>query len=333
MVTGANGFIGAHLAQRLVDRGDEVTCLVRRTSNVERIEPLPVSLAYGDITDVDSLSEPISGTDVVYHLGATIRALSNRQYYRVNEGGTENVARVCAGQEKPPVMVLVSSLSAVAPSEDGTPIREDHPSAPVSHYGLSKRAAERVARRYADRVPITVVRAAGVFGEADRSCLPMFKPIFQFGVHVYPAPLCVSMIHCADLVELIILAAERGRRIDPKGRAEDGDAKGFYFGACDEYPTYREFGQMIGRALGRDRVRMVAVPSALVWSLASFNELTGQVIRRPHIFALDRCRDATAGCWFCSPQAAVDDLGFRPKASLAERLRQTADWYRTQGWL
>jgi nucleoside-diphosphate-sugar epimerase len=329
LVTGASGFIGAHLAKTLVERGDEVTCLVRKTSNLKRLDSLPVSVQYGDVTQRESLEQPIAGKDIIYHLAGCIRTLRNGDFYRANVGGTDNVASVCSEQEEPPALVFVSSLAAVAPTKDATPIREDHPPAPISHYGRSKREAELAAEKYADRIPITVVRPGGVFGESDRGCLAMFKPISQIGVHLYPWRLGVSMIHCADLVNLIVLAGEKGNRIDPS----KDPARGYYFASADEYPMYDELGRLMAKALGRRFVLTLPVVRPGVWTVATFNEAFGQVIRRPHPFNIDKCREATAGCWFCSIEKAAKELGFSPQASLIDRLRQTADWYRAAGWL
>jgi uncharacterized protein YbjT (DUF2867 family) len=68
LVTGASGFIGFHLVDAPMARGDEVTALVRTTSNVGRIQPLGVRLAYGDVTDPKSLPAAVAGHWIVYHL-------------------------------------------------------------------------------------------------------------------------------------------------------------------------------------------------------------------------------------------------------------------------
>jgi nucleoside-diphosphate-sugar epimerase len=161
----------------------------------------------------------------------------------------------------------------------------------------------------------------------------MFKPISQIGVHLYPWKLGVSMIHCTDLVNLIVLAGEKGERIDPSDCPGRCACRGYYFASTDEYPMYNELGRMMAKALGRRCVLTLPVIRPGVWTVATFNEAFGQVVRRPHPFNIDKCREATAGCWFCSGEKAAKELGFAPKASLVDRLRQTADWYRAEGWL
>jgi hypothetical protein len=90
---------------------------------------------------------------------------------------------------------------------------------------------------------------------------------------------------------------------------------------------------MLGKAVGRDRVRLAPVPSPLIWTAAAAGEAASWALRRRVLVSFDRARQATAGCWFCSPRAAIEQLGFSLGAPLVDRLRQTAQWYRAQGLL
>jgi nucleoside-diphosphate-sugar epimerase len=173
-----------------------------------------------------------------------------------------------------------------------------------------------------------------VFGEADRLCLPMFQPVARFGVHVVPGlgRHRFSLIHVADLVNLLILAAERGRRLQPAEKNETS-AAGYYFAACPEHPTYAQLGRMVGTALGRRRVWVLFVPPMATWLVAAAAEAISRTGWRPFGFSFDKAREARAGSWLCSPQRATDELGFSVAAPLADRLRQTAQWYLENGWL
>lgn len=330
VVTGAAGFIGHHLVKALVDRGDEVTCLVRKASRLDRLTSLGIAMAFGDVNDFGSLRDPLAGQDVVFHLAACIRAIRAREYYRVNVEGTRNVAWACAEQQRPPVLVISSSLAAVGPSPNGRLLTDHDPPRPVSEYGRSKREAELVAMLCADRVPTTIVRVAGVFGEGDLGCVPLFRPIARWAVHLSPVwpRLGVSMIHVADLAHLLILAAERGKRIDPAEKHGDGINQGYYLAAADEHPTYAELGRMYGRACGRSRVLVVPLPAALFWPAAWANEVVARLRGRPTLLNIDKVREISRGSWLCQPSAAPAELGFSVSASLVDRMRQTVEWYR-----
>jgi nucleoside-diphosphate-sugar epimerase len=358
LVTGASGFIGSHLATALVARGDEVTCLVRRSSQVEPLRALKVHLAYGDVTDPDSLRGAIAGKQVVYHVAGCTKALRRAQLYQVNAQGAYNVARTCAEQATPPVQVLVSSLAAAGPALRGRPRTEADRPIQVSQYGRSKRAGERAAEAFADRVPTTIVRPPIVFGEADRDGLELFRPIARFAVHLVPglARNRFSLVHADDLVNLLILAAQRGTRLPPQRLSENGDrhppscrraepntqrtgasprfrSQGYYFAACEQNPAYADLGRMIGAALGRRRVLVLLAATPVMWAAAAGTEIMARVLRRPFILNFDKVREAAAGSWVCSAQKAIDELGYSVGAPLGERLRQTAEWYRRQGWL
>jgi nucleoside-diphosphate-sugar epimerase len=332
LVTGATGFIGQHLVRRLVERGDDVACLVRPTSELTPLARWPVRFVPGDVTDHANLETALAGCDVVYHLAGVTTALRRADMFRVNADGVSNVAAACAARMTPPKLILVSSLAASRPAHDGRAVCESDESAPVSIYGRSKRAGELAAAKHAAAVPITIIRPPIVFGEGDRALLPLFNGIARWGVHVVPGffDKRFSLIHADDLAEALLLAADRGARL--AGGLEPGD-RGVYFVAAEESLSYAEIGRMAGAALGRRRVLVVRQAHFAVWSLAAATQTLGWLRRRPFSFNWDKAREATAGSWLCSAGLFRHDTGFAPAASIADRLRQTVQWYREQGWL
>ena len=336
LVTGASGFVGSHLADALIARGDEVTALVRKTSRVDRLESLGVALALGDVTDRESLRGAVAGKSIVYHVAGLTRTLRVKQFYEVNEQGVRNVAQVCAEQADPPVLVVVSSLAAAGPAPRGRFRMESDPPRPVSHYGRSKRAGEKAAEEFAERLPITIVRPPIVFGEGRGGSYQIFKAVAKWGIHLVPAyrPRPFSVIHAADLAHALILAALGGSRLPPPGpREADPNAPGYYFVACDEHPTYAQLGRMIGKALGRSRTLTIPLGYLAVRLAGCVGGLVGRIRGRQVVLNSDKAREAMAGVWACSPEKARRELDFSVDMPLSERLRQTAEWYRREGWL
>ena len=141
LVTGATGFIGSNLTAHLVERGDEVTCLVGGSSRREPLERLGVRFAVGDVRDAAAVRAAVRGADVVYHLAGIITAFRPAEMMEVNAEAFRNVAAGCADCETPPTLVAVSSLAAVGPSPPDRARTESDPPAPVSHYGRAKRPA------------------------------------------------------------------------------------------------------------------------------------------------------------------------------------------------
>ncbi len=336
-VTGASGFIGRNLARQLVARGCEVRCLVRPTSSIRLLRRAGAELRYGGLTDVAGLRESIAGCDCVFHVAGLTQAFSQAELMRVNAVAAGCVAEACCLQSEPPTLVLVSSLAAAGPCRrDSIRTEADRPT-PVSHYGHSKRAGELAVERFADRVPVTILRPGIVFGAWGRLLHPMFQSISRLGVHVIPTltPPPLSMIHAEDLANLLILAAERGARVQPtRGKTPTSQqASGYYF-ACDaEYPDYADLGGLIGRALGRRHVFLWHLADPFPWLVAGVFEAVSRIRQRADIINWDKMREAHVQSWASSPLAAERDLGFRPARSLEQRIQETADWYRQNRWL
>jgi nucleoside-diphosphate-sugar epimerase len=175
-----------------------------------------------------------------------------------------------------------------------------------------------------------------VFGPHDVQVLMLYQMINAARLHLPMGfrPVPVSMIHVADLVALMLKAADRGERMTPYNGNGNGHAGSGVYHACDdrEYPSYGEFGQRIARALGRwVFVLPVATPVAwpVVTILSTFSNLAG----KPSLISPDKLREATARSWAASAAKARSHLDFAPAASVDQRLRETGDWFRSNGML
>lgn len=352
LVTGASGFIGGRLVRRLIERGCQVSCLARATSHLDELRSVGAHLVTGDVTDrasVDrALAESQAGT--VFHVAGLVRAQNPDDFMRVNAGGVETVAGSCAQCARPPVLIVVSSLAAAGPcTSDQLRVECDIP-APVSNYGRSKLAGEQAAAGHADVVPITIVRPPIVFGPGDRGVLEMFRPIARWGLHVVPAlhpgtapgsgggdegrDRRYSMIHVDDLVEGLLLAAEKGERLLQRGSPP---GHGIYFIAGEEHPTYTQLGQAIATALGKKPPTVIHLPGPLMRLVGVIGDVMARIHRPGRNFrgwiSSDKITEALAGSWMCSSAKARTHWGWSPTTTLADRLHETAQWYRQAGWL
>ena len=101
-------------------------------------------------------------------------------------------------------------------------------------------------------------------------------------------------------MQLLILAAERGRRLPPRGQPDSHGPQGYYFAACEEDPTYADLGRMVGEALGRRLVVVIPTATPLVWMVAGAGEAISRIRHDPLFMNLDKAREITAGSWLCS---------------------------------
>lgn len=332
-LTGATGFIGSHLAEVLLRRGCEVRCLLRPGSAGAASVPPGVVPVVGRVEQPAGYRDALSGCDAVFHLAGCVNALSKAALMETNGHATARLADACAALPTPPRFVFVSSLAAAGPPPRGHARRdESDPAAPVSNYGRSKRAGEIALEQLADRLPVTIVRPGIVYGRRDPKIAAVFKAIQRTGVHFvvgFRTP-PLSLIHVDDLVGLLMRAATDGETL---AGANGPPGRGYYL-ACDDsdHPTYWQFGRHIAAALGR---------GVFVWPLwrwvgrtvggvsEAVSRLTGDV----SLLTLDKIREATVRSWACSAAKARDQLAFAPPLPLDARLRETAVWFREQGWL
>jgi len=323
-VTGASGFIGPHFVKLLTDRGVRVTCLIRNSSDLSRLEPYKPRFVYGDVMDPDSLGTAISGCDVVYHIAGLTKSVPADVMWRVNEMGVRNIAQACADMKVPPVLVILSSIAAAGPAPRERPLTESDAPKPISKYGLSKLKGEQAALEFAGRLPITIVRAPIVFGEGDMDGLALFKSIASFRLHMMPTlrSYRFSLIHAADLSVAMLLVAEKGKRI-----STDHSDKGIYFAAAEQNPTYANYGRMIGKSMGMNLVVPWPNLPTTIWMMGAASELYSRMSGKALILNWDKTREALAGSWACSAERINTEVGFRTERLLADRLSQTVQWY------
>jgi nucleoside-diphosphate-sugar epimerase len=114
---------------------------------------------------------------------------------------------------------------------------------------------------------------------------------------------------------------------------DDDTASGVYH-ACDdrEHPSYGEFGRRIAGALGRS-VMILPVATPVAWPIVTLASACSKVAGTPSLVSPDKLREATARSWAASAAKARRQIGFAPAASLDDRIRQTADWFRANGLL
>ena len=315
LVTGGTGFIGSHLLDKLSALGQPARCLLRRKARPRRLPP-GIEAAYGDLIGGEGVEEAVRGADTVIHLAGVTKALAARDYYAGNVRATETLARALAGRAIR--LVHVSTLAAIGPSGDGTPVDEDAQPRPLTHYGKSKLEAERMVRALAPDA--VIVRPPVVYGPRDTDVFRMLKSISKgWMLEIGGGERWFSVIYVGDLVEGL-LAARRG----VPGRA--------YFLAHPQPVSWSELGAAAARIMAR-RPRVVRVPPGVAYAVGLGAEVWSQVTRNPGIISREKVAEARCRWWICDTRRAAAELGFEARTPLDAGLAATLAWYKEAAWL
>jgi len=319
LVSGGNGFIGSHLVEALKKRGYSVTCLIRKTSNLNWLKGLDLEFVYGDCTEKESLYKSIAGVDYVYHLAGVVRAVDPETYYRVNFLGTKNLLEVCDEINRNiKRFVYLSTQSAAGP----TNYKGEGDCNPITDYGKSKLMGEIVVHSYSDRLPVLIIRAPVIYGPRDKDIYTYFK-FLKRGIRPLPGKGegRFNALYVGDLIQGMILAAEN--------ESSSGET---YFIADERSYSWKEASDRAAQAVGVKAIK-INVPRWLILAMASLSELSSGITRRPALIDRQKAREILHNGWFCDITKTRENLGFKPKVSLEEGLRITAGWYKDNGWL
>jgi dTDP-glucose 4,6-dehydratase len=184
LVTGAGGFIGSHLTERLVPLGADVRALVRYTSTGhwgwldQSPRKADIEVVLGDVRDFFSVREAMRDREVVFHLAALIGIpysyRAPQSYLQTNVEGTLNILQAARDLKTP--RVICTSTSEVYGTAQYVPIDEKHPLQGQSPYSASKIAADMLAESYfrSFELPVTIVRPFNTYGprQSARAVIP-----------------------------------------------------------------------------------------------------------------------------------------------------------------
>lgn len=304
LVTGAAGFIGSHLTERLVSEGARVRALVRYNSAgswgwLER-SPIvgQIEVMAGDLRDRDSIRQAMLGATYVFHLGALIGIpysyIAPESYVQTNVVGTLNVLQ--AARELGVERVVVTSTSEVYGTAQYVPIDERHPLQGQSPYSASKIAADKIAESFHRSFGLRVVtlRPFNTYGprQSARAVIPtivsqcLAGDVVRLG-HLEPTR---DLTYVSDTVEAFLAAAERPEAVGQTINV----GSGVEISIGD---LARRLMGLIGRHVIIERAEARERPAASeVERLVADNTL------------------------------ATTLLGWQPKVSLDEGLQHTIDW-------
>lgn len=316
LVTGASGFLGAVLVRRLLERGDDVRCLVRSGAlpdGAKRVE--------GDVTNREDLARAVEDRELVFHLAGLRRAATREPFMAVNALATKALCEVMveAGAKR---LVLAGSLAASGPSRSGVPRREDEPLEPLEWYGESKAEAERLAFTFSDRLEVVVARPPRILGPGDRENLVFFK-LVKRGVLLAlsggPRPL--SVVDVEDVADAMVRMGDAPEAI---GQA--------FFTPGPEDASLEQLQAWVAESLSARPRTLKLSPTALT-ALAAGADVLSRVTGRKLPLNRKLARQLLAPAWTCSGEKAERLLGWKAIRSPRDSVHRSARWYAQEGWI
>jgi len=324
LVTGGTGFTGKGLVKRLLDEGHQVVALdYKEGLNTDELRQWGAEVVIGSVADKATVERCMDGVDVVQHLAAAFREMDvpNSYYHEINVGGTRNVLE--AAERHAVSKFIYCSTCGVHGNVEHPPANEDASINAADYYQQTKYEAEPVVHEFAKRgMKTVIIRPAAIYGPGDPERFFMiFKrvnkgtfPMFGTGKTLYH-PLYID-----NLVDAHMLAMEPGK----------GDGR-TYLIADEEYISIENLVKHIARALGVS-VRIPHYPILpLIVAGHVFEKACKPLRITPPIFP--RRVD-----WYRQNRAfdisrAKQELGYQPRVGLDEGLKNTAEWYKSEGFL
>ena len=320
LVTGATGFIGRHLVERLKKEGHRVFCLVREESKEKAKELKEVNVVYGDITKKETLKRNLKSYDAVFHLAAAFGKLMRREdYFKVNVYGTKNLLEVC--KEKNVGRFIHYSACGVYGSSKKV-IDETSPYNPGNPYEESKMEGEKIVIFFMNRLPIVILQPAVVFGPGDTyNIFKLFKGIKEGKfVIIGDGENKLHFVYIKNLVDASLLALKSKRAIGERFLIADEKAL-----------RVRELAFFIAKQLNVSH-SFLSIPKWLALIIAYFEEKRAKITMSQPLITREGVKFLSENHEYCILKAKKI-LGYKPKYTTYQGIVETIKWYRERGLL
>jgi len=323
LLTGATGFIGSHLAEKLVKCDFDVLCVVRKTSDISHLKTLKLTIKEGNLSDANSIKKVLDGVDIIIHNAGITKAKKIEEYFRVNFDCTKNLLE--SAREILPDLerfIYIGSQAGVGPSPSEKPIDETFPPKPITPYGMSKLEGEKITMEYSKAFPVTVIRPTAVFGPREKDIYFYFKVINKRLMPFLGSfdPL-ISLVYVKDLVESIVLSATHPDAVNQ-----------IFFVSDNRQYKWSSVAEKIASALKRRCLRF-RIPFLILKGAAYISEFTAFLQNKPALLNRYKIRELCNPYWVCSSEKITNLLGFKSQWDIDRAIIETAEWYKENKWL
>ncbi len=324
LVTGATGFIGSHITRKLLQRGERVKILLRKSSKTSNIEDMDVERVYGDVMDMNSVNEALKGCDTLYHTAgvASFRKEDYQKMEEINVKGTSNIlnAALNAGIKK---VVHTSSVAAIG-VDSHRGIANEETEYSLDYLGVkyldTKHRGEQIALELAKQgLPLVVVNPATVIGTGD-IYLSSTAFILWFYKKKFPGYMdgTLNMVDVEDVAEGHILAAEKGK-------------VGERYILGNQNFTLLELFNLLEEVTGVPKPKM-KIPYFMALISGYFVErILGMSFPNYSTMDLDSVKLSKLK-WHFDCSKAKEELGYSP-SDIKESIRKTVGWFKENEYI
>lgn len=331
VVTGGTGHVGSTLVEILLERGYEVHCLVRETSDLTFLESLnsdKLFFAIGDLKSPESILNALISAqpDYVFHSAAAVgRWAPWKYFYDLNVLGTQYVVDAVEKTSSVKKLVHVSTF-AVYGYESLKDVKEDQPYGKNHHsYSKSKMMAENYLFEKYDRgkgIPISIIRPPSVFGPQDRKNLMDVLKLIKYKRTMLPGKgdQQISWAYTYDIADLLVKMAEDDRATGEAFNVKTGDL------------TSKELILKLGELLNIKKIKIRSIPIWLTCLAGWLGSAYGKILRKKEGPLIHRqIVRMVIHDHACNIEKAKHLLGWIPKISLDEALKRTIEWFIDSG--
>jgi len=318
LVTGATGFIGTHLVKALVEKGRDVRCLVRKTSNTTYLKKLGVELVYGDLLDRESLIDALKDIDIIHHLASEVYSKKASDFYRINVVGTKNLLEACTNKSIKKFIYLSSIAVNGVPNGKRILINEKSPCYPFTPYGKSKLVAENLILSHFHNggISVAIIRAPVVYGPGQPYILTKIFRNISKGKTTYVignGNNLRSLCYVDNLIQGMLLAECNTNSSNP-----------VYVISDKKVYTFNEILEAIAEA-AKVNIQKFYLPSFI----ADFGKYIFNILIKVFkVYSLDLYSILTMNIDLgCDISKSEKELGYKPLINLEEGMKRTFNWY------
>lgn len=310
-LTGATGFLGGQLTKMLIEKGDEVVAVVRDTRKAEKLQSLGVKIYKGDITNKESMHEPMKGCDGVFHVAAwyKVGARDKSPAWKINVEGTRNVLELMK-ELNIPIGVYTSTL-AINSDTNGKLVDESyHYSGEyLSEYERTKAKAHEIAMDFIrEGLPLVIVMPGLIYGPDGTSLSDEALRLFlKKKLPVIPKKSALCWGHVEDTARAHILAMEKAA------------AGSKYIIAGPKYELVEAFG-LASEITGIKKP--MTVPPVMLKISAALSSIVDKLLPLPEMYSPETLRVQAGVTYIGDSSKAINELGFNPRP-LHDGLKET----------